>query len=512
MRPTFLGFETAKTAIFTNQKSIDIMGNNLSNVDTNGYTRQRVERSSVAPLPSGRSMSNRVALAGQGVEISSISQIRDSFLDTRFRAEYAKASYHSQASSILQDIQTALGDGSDITDESGLYGAIQQIYEAVNDYVQDPTLDTEANIVMSAFKNITQVLQQMDSRLTQVADQHTIDLGTSVGCVNDIAAEIAQLNKAIGDDASVLTSGNSVYQPNELLDRRNLLLDELSSYGNISISTLANGKVNVSLGEHSIVEENTSFGLNLVKNNDNTVAIQWLSTGENLSTTEGALIGSMHYINGRGRNMQSSTESPYQGVLYYKDQINTFANALAKVANNTIPELDTTTGKPKVDADGNTVYKTLLSAKDSAGKTGVITAGKISLSKEWTSGGPGYFIYNRNEDVEDYAQQLVTQLTDKSYVFDSYGEKFTGSFVNFEVNFLGSLGSDLAFQQGRQDATAKISDDYLDRRDEISGVSKDEETTDMLKYQKSYQAASRLMTVLDDLLEVIINRMGRAGL
>ncbi len=162
MRPTFMGFETAKSAIFTNQKSLDIVGNNLSNVDTNGYTRQRVDRAAVAQSSfSTRIASNRTGLAGQGVEALGVSQTRDAFLDKCFRDEYAMASYHGQAADILSSIQNVLVDGKDITSASGIQGAIEQIYKSLNEYIKEPTLDSGANIVMSAFKNMCQVINQL---------------------------------------------------------------------------------------------------------------------------------------------------------------------------------------------------------------------------------------------------------------------------------------------------------------------------------------------------------------
>ncbi|NCB05160.1 MAG: hypothetical protein EOM69_06510, partial [Clostridia bacterium] len=110
-------------------------------------------------------------------------------------------------------------------------------------------------------------------------------------------------------------------------------------------------------------------------------------------------------------------------------------------------------------------------------------------------------MYHKKEDVEDYAQKLAAALVDDAHAFRSYGEAFSGSFAEYTVEFLGKLGADLKFQQGRQKATAAVADDYLDQRDDVSGVSKDEETADMLKYQKSYEAAARLMTVLDEVLD-----------
>ena len=105
MRPTFMGVETAKSSIFTNQKSLDIVGNNLANVDTDGYTRQRVDRAVIAVNTSTQRVAyDGIGLAGQGVQATSISQMRDAFLDKRFREENAQASFHDQSATILSDI------------------------------------------------------------------------------------------------------------------------------------------------------------------------------------------------------------------------------------------------------------------------------------------------------------------------------------------------------------------------------------------------------------------------
>lgn len=518
MRPTFMGFETAKSAIFTNQKSIDIVGNNLANTDTNGYTRQRVERTSISPsVYTTKVSSSRVGLIGQGVDTLGVSQTRDAFLDKCFRDEYAKTSYHAQATDILSDIQSALGDGSDVTDEGGLYSAISKIFESINDFVQNPTMDTEANLVMSAFKNMTQVINQLDAKLTTVADRQKDDLSININRVNDVAEQIAHLNKVISEDVTVLTTDNEYFRPNELMDERNLLLDELSQYGEITIESVPNGAVNVSMGGHKMVDGNNFNTLGMNENADDTVSLVWRSTGENLVTKNGSLMASFSYINGRGRNVTSSNETTEQGILYYRDRLDTFANTFAKLVNSTVPVLDTATNKPMIDsATGSTVYKQLIGEKSEAtGKTNSkvpATAGGISISDEWTQSGAGYFIYSRTENVEEYAQKIASYLTEEKVNFQSTGESFSGTFADYEVDFIGKLGADLAFQSGRQEAMALVSDDFMAKRDEVAGVSQDEETADMLKYQRSYEAAARIMTVLDDLLDVLINRMGRVGL
>ncbi len=523
IRPTFMGFETAKRGIEINQKAIDIVGNNLANTETIGYTRQRVDTASVSPSSyATKIVSSRVGLAGQGVEALGVSQIRDSFLDKRFRDEYGKASYHGQAADILTDVQSALGDGSDLASESGLFGAMQQIFKSINDYAYEPTMDSQANLVLSAFKNMTQVLQQLDAKLNGVASNKIYDVSVDVDRVNEIFNEIAHYNELISQDATVMANpGNEYFRPNELLDKRNVLLDELAGYGDINVVSLANGMVNVDFGGKRAVTERDYETIRLETNPDLTIDIKWVGSGDGVSFTQGSLLASRDYLNGRGNNLRNEYETTKQGIPYYRDRLNTFATALANVVNNTIPERanpdvagDNT---PLLDAGGNIVYKTLISGRESDGTVApqgqtLITAANISISKEWSEGGPSYFIFSKQENIASYAQQISISLTGSDHKFVSYGESFNGTFEEYISDYVTQLGSEIKFQEGRFEATSMVADDFLDRRDEVSGVNRDEETANMLVFQKSYNAAARMMTTLDDMLEVIINRMGRVGL
>ena len=315
MRPTFMGFETAKTSIFANQKSIDIVGNNLANLDTNGYTRQRVDRvSMVVASSAGRVSQNRVGLMGQGVEALGVSQLRDSYLDQRFREEYANTAYHNEATDILKDIQSVFDDGNDVSSMTGLTDAMEKIFDSIQDFAQDPTSSTTANIVMSAFVNMTQVLNQLDSKLQNVLEQQSSDMKVTTDRVNQLLQQVAQLNKTISDQDMSLLTGTESYQPNELLDERNLILDELAGYGDIQVTQKADGSVDVVMGGVSVVTGDSFNTLNYVQHDDGTVALTWRNGGENAQFTSGALKADLEFINGRGTNVQSSNETPQKGI------------------------------------------------------------------------------------------------------------------------------------------------------------------------------------------------------
>ncbi len=507
LRSTFSGLDIARSAIITNQIAQDIVGNNLANSETNGYTRQRVERAAVTVASSkNRVSSNSTTNTGMGVEALGISQLRDSFLDKCFRDEYSISSEYSQTAEILSDILSVFPDGANITDDSGLLGGLQGLYKNLNTFIQSPTSESEANLVKSSFTNITQILKQLDSGLTTVAQRQTENLRSAVDRTNVLLEEIAHLNASIASDATIMSnSGNKFYQSNELLDQRNLYLDELASYGNINVKENSDGTVTVEMGGKEVVNKDKFDSLALNVNKNNYVNVAWRTSGESVSLTGGSIRAYISVLNGRGSNVQSNEETPVQGIPYYRDRLNTFARTLASVANSTIPTA--------LDASGNPVsYKTLLAGYNSDGTTASsVTAANISISNDWNTNGSGYIIFSKNENVEDYAQLLSNRIFEESNTFSSYGESYSGTFSNYTIDMLGKIGADVSFNEGRSDATATIADDFLSSRDSVSGVQKDEETADMLKYQKSYNAAARLMTVMDDMLDTLINGMGRVG-
>lgn len=507
MRSTFLGMETARSAIVVNQIAQDVVANNIANADTDGYTRQRVERAATAiPSYSNRVSSNAVGKSGTGVTALGITQIRDSFLDKCYRDENSTGSFYATNEDILNDILSVFPDGADITDSSGLVGGLQNLYRNLNTFIQSPTSDSDANLVKSAFTNLAQILNQLDSGLTTVCERQTEDLQTTVDRANDLMEQIANLNASIASDASITANaGSGLGLSNSLLDQRNLLLDELSSYGNINVTEQADGTVRVEMGGKLVVDGDSFDSLSLNVDDNHYVDVVWRTSGESVSLSGGSMKSYLDILNGRGANVQSNKETSVQGIPYYRDRINEFASVLASIANSTIPA--------STDDAGNvTSYKKLLGGYEPDGAAAkTVTAANISVSGEWTANGSGYLIYSTGENVEDYAQLLSNRIFEENTSFQSYGESYTGTFSNYAIDLLGKVGTDVSFNEGRSAATTAIADDYLSKRDSVSGVQQDEETSNMLIFQRSYQAASRLMTVMDEMLDMLINDTGVVG-
>ncbi len=523
MRPTFLGFETCKRGLATNQKVLDIVGQNLTNWDTPGYTRQRIDIVSVSLNSSAsRYAVQRTDLAGQGVDMAGVSQIRDPYLDRRFRAEYGDASYQSQANTILGDLEAALReDGLNGTDGGGIQVALSDLFSACSKYAENPADEALANLVGVAAKNVTQTLRELSSKLDGVEEQTKYDMEISVKDYNDKLQKLAQLNKAIRDDVAA-TARNEYYGPNELLDQRNLLLDELSSYTDTDIKEEKDGTVTVKVNGHTVLAGEKADEINLRENNDGTVTMSWNSTGKEMNSTTGSLKAYGDFVNGAGPNMSSKGETLERGIRYYRGKLDTLARTFATAMNQVVPSQVDAQGNPVRNPDGSIAgYKVLFGARvPKEGAPGEYTttidfpidASNIAISDDWVSD-PTFVMFQKGNGDPTYAFDMRNLLSgeDASIDFISNGEKFTGSFQSYVNDYCNTLAADVNYYTSRAKATATIADEMLDRRDEVSAVNQDEETQSMMIYNKAYQAISRVLTTMDEALDVLINRTGMVG-
>ena len=351
------------------------------------------------------------------------------------------------------------------------------------------------------------------------------DLDVSVQEVNKKLQQIAGLNQAIMESMSGVIGDNPYFGPNELLDERNLLLDELSQYIDIQYSSNADGTVTVECNGQTIVSGKKYDQLSMVEDEKtDVVGVRWVSTNEAADIQSGSVKAQINYLNGRGPNLKNPGESAERGFFYYQDKLDAFAQTLVNTVNRIIPEVDED-GNIMKDADGNIVYRQLMGAlssePDADGKYHVrddipVTADNLSISDRLSTDS-GYLIFQRSEDgtadnVSNYALSLYHAISDGTQLFDSNGEEFTGTFLDYVKGYVTTLAEDISYLQSRHTATSTILNTLQDNRDEVSGVVVDEEVANVMLYQKTLSAASRLMTAMDEALDVIINRTGRVGL
>ena len=556
VRATFSGFNTALSALQANQKRLDITGQNLSNMNTAGYTRQQLEASSLNYTnPVSHYSNGNETAVGFGVSMDRVSQIRDPYLDIQYRSQSADCSYTNR-------LQTALNSLSKVLDETTISG-IRKAFDGVLSTltgmqdpakVSDPIYESElrskmqsvCNLFNQASRQITQAEQNEFQRLTGEGSSEQGD----VQKINDILRQIGDLNVQIKRNQ---VAGHPSL---ELQDERNLLLDELSGYipietryykddahsGNKAYDYDANGAVigkkdwpddlEVSMNyidaqgksQKLILVNGSDLGANgrtknygqlsVLKGDHQTAAS--VSDPANISIKfekapsykgkgqaannnvyaelkgirfeGGSLQASLDMLQkkGTGNVIQGSTAvDDVRGYQYYSEKLDqlalTFANSMNDINN----------GKNHRDQN-------LLSNSTNDSTTG-ITAGNIGISKGWTSG--TVHISTDGTNRTDTILDMIAAMKDT--------KKLNGkTFADYMNNLSTQLASDSSSNQTALKTGTTVLNSIQDSRDSLSGVSLDEEATNMMAYVSAYNAASRLMTALDEVLNTLISNTG----
>lgn len=503
MRPTFLGFETARKAIMASQKALDITGHNIANVNTTGYSRQRVDLFSMVTTSGGtRYAASKISCAGQGVYMSGVDQIRDPFLDKKYRELNSDTAEAGIKSSILTDIENVL----DNIDTEGLQNALINFQKALQSFASDSTDRIEiANILTQSAKQLVNVINNYDFKLTQIQDQAKFEIDASISDVNATLDKIAVLNKQIADsyisngEVSLTAAGdytvNATYGPNELLDTRNVLLDSLSSYGDIEVIDEKDGTVTVKFAGSIVVQGSKSTQLSCSVDSTTGALMLGFNSGAEFKPKSGSLKGYIDTYNGNGcyaEGAQNGTE----GIPYYKSVIDKFAQTLAREFN-----------KMNVDPNNPGVERPLFTTSDGSV---VVNAKNLRVADDWVNDPMSIIPTDQDGELDNAHIFRLLSLFDKNFDF---GDKrdFNGTFEGYISYYTNKLSQEIQFQTGKFESNDSLTTSILSERDAISAVSLDEEGINMLNYQKWFNASARIMTTLDEALNTIINGMGLVG-
>ncbi|MCB6609801.1 flagellar hook-associated protein FlgK [[Clostridium] symbiosum] len=491
MRPTFMGLETTKRGLMVQQKALDIIANNVSNVKTKGYTRQRLDTVTVQVYGSDRFAGSSIPLAGQGVDMKGVAQIRDSFLDSKFRQEYGDVGYYDQSAVILDEIQAAISDPE--VDGSGIQNALKMISQALSDFSGNPQDETHANIVMNSFMGLTQVLNEYDTKLKGIRESQIYDLSVSVNDINTKLAQLTDLNKTITHEIFLNTDYDGVvYGPNDLLDQRNVILDELARYGDVKVSNKSDGSIQVKFNGQVVVEsEGGNFWNDSIKLADDGVSMKWNRDNRTVALPTGSLRSYNEALTG--------DNSLNKGIPYYQHKLDTMASKLAEVFNRIIPETYQT-ADPKIPD----TYKKLLQGDED----GNVTAGNISISDVWAN--DASYLLEKNNPSGQMATDNILSMK-KLLDDDLQMGEFNGSFYEYVTHVTTTLGTQISTNDARLKSCVATANSVDTDRMSQSGVSLNEEGVNMMSYNKAYQALGRLMTTMDEQLDILINSVGLVG-
>jgi flagellar hook-associated protein 1 FlgK len=536
MSTTFLSYYVANRAMETSQVSINTTGNNISNINTDGYTRQRADIVSLYSSSNSR-YANTTVRAGLGAKATGISQVRDPYLDTRYRLQNGEANRYASIAESL----TSLEDVIDEASTEALQGQLTNFLSDLESLEQSPTSADIQTVVRSSAGKVVTMLNTFANDIDGVLTEQIEEMDNTINNdVNVILQNIAQLNQQIREE---LVYGNS---PNELYDSRNLLVDELSGYANIKVSTSAqvvtddlsieNYVISIQDGDGNDIQLVNNEYYNQLKGQTDADGLYQISIDGNSKSisdptatntamnnaglllndydaaggsyiTQGTLSGLLDFVNGAGSYASATAttgDNDFAGIQYYIQALNDFAKQFADVYNKLNDVVDTDGDAINTNPDTAPLF-----TSDTPG-TGDITAKNIQISQQWQS--DPSFINTTTNTINVGQADNVTQMIEAMDKDFTYPNGFTGNFHEYMNAYLGELSNDVEMNNNFSKTSGTVLDTLFTSRESISGVSLNEEGTYLMAYQKCYNAAVRFFTVIDENVDRIINSMGRAGL
>jgi len=516
MRSTFMGLETARRGMFTQQTALHTTGHNISNANTPGYTRQRINFAQTEPYPSASI--NRPNIPGQvgtGVKAESVQRIRESFLDIQYRGETNKLGYSSSRAAAFDQLEQIMNEPSD----SGLANTMDQFWQSLQDLAVNPNNPGARSVVRQRGIAMSDTFNFLQNSLVAVQKDIGNEINITVDKVNSLVKQIHAINGQIGD---VEPHG---YLPNDLYDERDRLIDELSSLVNIKVDyvgsggnthSAAEGKAVIKLvsdsgKQHALLVGNAGYNEVSVHKDGVDGSVKTISAGDtdiNFNDLQSSgklkgLIESFTYENGEGK-----ATGVYADMLKELDNLAyTFAkefNAVHKsglspneISNQKTEEISFFTDSESGDITNRTGF---------AGRIAV--DGKIleSLDNIATAAGgdPASATLGDSTNVNNMANVFTKKM-------DYNNSSEASDFRNYYEGVIGRMAVQ-SQEATRMTTNSQTLQQAVDnKRQSVSSVSLDEEMTNMIQFQHAYNASARMISLQDELLDKIINGMGTGG-
>lgn len=456
-------------ALAAQSRAIEITGKNLANVNNTTYARQRVifgDRGSVQTTNGAESL---------GLEALGVQQQRDLLLDRQVMREIAlKASFEAEQSG-YQRAQAGLGQSIDRTQSAsqagtsgsaGLSAAIDDFFNAFQSFASRPTDDGERQMLLQKAGILTDRFQLADARLAQSQSDLNAEVNTDVEDVNRLLSTIAELNSQIGR-FEINAPGSAV----DLRDQRQARLEELAAKLPVEISETSGGQIQV------LAKDGTGADVLLVDRG----AVQGTVAFDGTQITAGASATPL-----------ALSAGSIKGALTARDgAIQTLRNDLDQLARQLVTSVNAAYNPTGTTGD---FFNAAGTTSGSISIVSTLTARTLKASDGGAAG-------------DNSLALAVAQLANASFSTGS-GDHIDGTFSGFFSKSVSKLGQALATANSRVEDQSNIEQLVRSQRDGVSGVSLDEEMADLLKYQRAYQASSRVFSVMDQLLEDVVTRLG----
>ena len=550
-----MGMDIALRGLYSSQRGLTTVSHNVDNTNTPGYSRQVVDQRASRPML----VANSAGMLGMGSDIVSVNRMRDNFVDEKYWSESQYLGEWEVKNQLIDDLQTLYNEPS----TSGFSTIINDFYTGLQQLSTDPSSLSSRAMVMERGVMVTKYFNSVATHFEKLQDDVNNMVDAKVSQVNTLADQIRELNQQI---YNYEITGNLA---NDLRDRRGYVVDQISKLVNVQAYEVDSGyklptgenekRFMVTISGKAIVDhvdvvhikaEMRKTKLN-AEDLDNLYELSW-EDGNQLSIKSGELRGYLDMRDGNDAQMglDGLTVSPnYRGIPYYMKKMNEFVQVFAQSfnegyidtdGNGTIDKINGHVdgyklssmagdlpagirfftmngddGKPmgsaefatraiaRATADGIT-NNTLTPGINEAlmyGYGHLLTAKNFSIGLEVNADPSENLAVSDMPGQTGNANNLksVMNMRHNTYMFRE------GAPEDFVKTLISSLGVDgqqaVVFLKTQEGITQQI----INRRDSISGVSINEEMTNMVKYQQIYAASAKMISTYEDILDILVN-------
>ncbi len=464
---TFSGLSAATSALWAQRRGLDVTGQNIANVNTEGYSRQRVDLQSISSstVPAFFSTSTGI---GAGVSADDVIRIRDAFLEARGHAEHANNARLTSETEALELVEQAFREPGD----TGIQSLLAEMWSGWGDVANKPQDLPARSQLLRRMETLVGGFQATAASLDGQWVQTRENLEVLVADVNEAAASIAELN------ASIRQATQSNLPANELADRRDLLVLKLSEQVGATVRAQDNGVVDVIVGGMTLVAGSTSGRLAVAGATDpddvGSDPLRVVTTVGNFDVRPG----------GTAEGQLNALSTILPG---YRSRLDGLAQDLATAINGSHGgyDLDGLPGTDLLGSSGGTITARSL--------TLLTTDPRRIAASAVPPGVSGPALDNDNADAISQLRLLPTGV-DSGY-----------------RQLIVDLGVQASVTERNLGIQGVITAQVDAARESVAGVNIDEEMTNMLSFQHAYAAAGRLITAIDESLDVLINRTGIVG-
>jgi len=472
----------ARSALMTQQTALQVISQNIANAQTPGYSRQEAVLQATPPVRFS------YGSVGTGVGVATIVRKRDILLDDSYRSANGLASDSEMRRGLVTQLESVFGEPSD----AGLSNALGQFWGGWSDLATSPDSGAAKAVLQQRGRQVTSLFNQFDSQISQQRVSSIDRIGTTISSINQVALQISELN------GRIVTSEADGNTANDLRDQRDMKLDALSKLAGVRVIDRIDGSVSVIIGNSTLVDGITARPLAAqlvppvpmpaVTPSDIPIKITLGNSQDGLPAVGGELKSLLDYVN--------------NDVPGARNRLDAFAAQLVAGVNAQHVQ--------GFVFNGSTIPGTVASNFFDAGTvTTPVRAATIKLDAVIAASSTRITASRDIMAPTDNANAIAlsglrTAANTVSFLATPSSPPETGSFDGFFRNMMTGIGVAVSGAADNATVYRSLTEQADTRRQSVSGVSTDEELTNMMRVQQSYTAASKLIKTADEMIQTLL--------